>query len=145
MLRTNFLQEMNGAVVFLGCSNKELTDPYNPPSSTSGPYVVSGNNRCSFRFLISCRRVICLELIKEKHEDSKTRLHQFWMTIYCFPDPSNHAQRLVIRQIGSQENEMQATFIRMSDADKLITCRRNMKDLQASDLKGSLMPLTNIL
>ena len=47
-----FLQEMNGAVVFLGCTAKELVDPYNPPSGATGPYVVSGNNRCSFRFLI---------------------------------------------------------------------------------------------
>ena len=92
---------------------------------------------------ISCRRVICLELIKEKHPDSKTRLQKFWMGVYCFPDPNNRAQRILIRQIGSQENEMQATFIKMSDADKLSTCRRNMKDLHASDLKGSLMSLTN--
>jgi hypothetical protein len=59
------------------------------------------------------------------------------MDVYCFPDPSNAAQRLLIRQIGSQENEMQATFIRMSDADKLITCRRNMTDTDASEMKGS--------
>ena len=78
-----------------------------------------------------------MELIKEKHAESKGRLRQFW-SVYCFPNPNDHAQRLLIRQIGSEENEMQATFIKMSDADKLITCRRNIKDLYSSDLKGSL-------
>ena len=130
---------MNGAVVFLGCTAKQLVDPSNPPSNATGPYVVSGNNRCSFRFLISCRRLICLELIKEKHAESNTRLRQF----YCFPDPGSTAQRLLIRQIGSEENETQSMFIKMSDADKLITCRRNMKDLP-SDLKGSLISLINL-
>jgi len=134
---------MNGAVVFLGCTAKQLVDPSNPPSTATGPYVVSGNNRCAFRFLISCRRLICLELIKEKHPESKGRLWQFWMSVYCFRDPSNQAQRLLIRQIGSEENETQSMFIKMSDADKLITCRRNMKDLP-SDLKGSLISLINL-
>ena len=94
-------------------------------------------------FLSLVGELFALELIKEKHPESKTRLRKFWMDIYCFPDPTNSVQRVLIRQIGSQENEMQATFIKMSDADKLITCRRNMKDLHASDLKGSLMSLIN--
>ena len=61
---------MSGTVIFLGIEASKLVDPYNPPPGTSGPFVVSGNNRCSFHFLISCRRVICLELIKEKHPES---------------------------------------------------------------------------
>jgi hypothetical protein len=122
---------MSGAVVFLGVSAKRLLDPYNPPKGTAGPFVVSGNNRYSFLLLISCRRIICLELIKEGHPDSATRLRRFWMNVYCFPEPDEPAQRLIIRQIGSQENEMQATFIKMSDADKLVTCRRNMNDFAA--------------
>ena len=130
---------MSGAVIFLGVSVKDLADPYNPPEGASGPYVVSGNNRYSSRFLISCRRIICLELIKERHADSEGRLRKFWMDVYCFPDPKDRVQRVVIRQIGAQENELQATFIKMSDADKLITCRRNLLDVQDTDLKGSLI------
>ena len=134
---------MSGAVVFLDVAAKDLTDPYNPPKGASGPYVVSGNNRCSFQFLISCRRIICLELIKEHHPGSQTRLKI--LVMYCFIEPSRPAQKLLIRQIGSQENEMQATFIRMSDADKLITCRRNLQDVQEDVLRGAWMPVINLL
>ena len=31
---------------------------------------------------------------------------------------------------------MQATFIKMSDADKLVTCKRNMADASAKKLAG---------
>ena len=134
---------MFGTVIFLGVEASKLVDPCNPPPGASGPYVVSGNNRCSFPFLISCRRVICLELIKEKHPESETRLRKFWMEVYCFPDPSSRSQRLVIRQIGSEENELQATFIRMSDADKLITCKRNLQDVRDEDMKGAFDELIN--
>ena len=78
-----------------------------------------------------------MELIKEKHPESEGRLKKFWMEVYCFPDPSSRSQRLVIRQIGSEENELQATFIRMSDADKLITCKRNLQDVREEDMKGA--------
>ena len=130
--------------MFLGVSAKKLLDPYNPPKGATGPFVVSGNNRCSSLFLICCRRLICLELIKEQHPDSEGRLRKFWMDVYCFPEPSNPAQRLLIRQIGSQEDEMQAMFIKMSDADKLVTCKRNVLDL-STKFKGSLLTFLTFL
>jgi hypothetical protein len=86
-----------------------------------------------------------LELIKEGHPESATRLKKFWMEVYCFSDSSNRNQRLIIRQIGSEENELQATFIKMSDADKLITCRRNLKDVRDEDIKGSFPALLTFL
>ena len=91
----------------------------------------------SFSFLVS-RRIICLELIKEKHPASK-RLRTFWMCVYCFPDPSSAAQKLAIRSIGSVENEMQSTYCKMSDADRLITCKRNRIDAEETlKLKGEI-------
>ena len=76
-----------------------------------------------------------MELIKAKHPESQGWLRRFWMEVYCFPDPTDRAQRIVIRQIGSEENELQATFIKMCDADKLITCRRNLQDV-SEELTG---------
>ena len=82
-----------------------------------------------------------MEVIKEGHPESETRLRKFWMSVYCFPEPSNPSQRLLIRQIGSQENEMQATFLKMSDADKLVTCKRNLADVSAKNLHGDALEL----
>ena len=84
-----------------------------------------------------------MELIKAHHPDSDGRLRRFWMEVYCFPDPSDKAQRLLIRQIGSEENELQATFIKMCDADKLITCRRNLQDVNDEEMKGALNSYLN--
>ena len=49
------------------------------------------------------------------------------------PDPG---QRLAIRAIGSMENEVQANFSRMSDADKLATTKLNLID---ADKRGVIL------
>jgi len=73
-----------------------------------------------------------LELIKEcQEEDYKYR--QFWMKLYCFDNPRDPVQRLAIRSIGSVE---QQNFIKMSDADKLLTTRRNWIDSVKRGVKG---------
>lgn len=41
----SFQKELQGVVVFLGCSPKKLKDPLHPPEGSTGPFVVSGNNR----------------------------------------------------------------------------------------------------
>jgi len=84
-----------------------------------------------------------LELIKEKHPESHDRLRKFWCEVYCFPDINDRAQRPVIRQIGSEENELQATFIKMCDADKLVTCRKNLADVSDENLQGMFQPIIN--
>ena len=134
---------MGGAVICLGVSANQMQDPRTPPKGATGPFVVSGNNRYCFDFLVSCRWVICLELIKAKHAESEGRLRKFWMEVYCFPDIGDKAQRLVIRQIGSEENELQATFIKMCDADKLVTCRKNLADVSDENLQGMFHAIIN--
>src|SRR5574338_1141004 len=43
------------------------------------------------------------------------------------------------RQISSVENEMQSNFLRMSDADRLVTCKRNVLDAEAAGLAGGAL------
>ena len=81
------------------------------------------------------RRLICLELMEEDKEHAE-RYRWFWMQLFCFPNPKDANQRLAIRSIGSVENEMQALFIKVSDLDKLITCRRNVQDAKKMGIKG---------
>jgi hypothetical protein len=71
--------------------------------------------------------------------ENEARYRDFWMQLFCFPNPEDPNQRLAIRSIGSVENEMQAVYMKMSDVDKLITCRRNVQDVTKSKrpLKGS--------
>ena len=81
-------------------------------------------------------RIICLELMEEDKENEK-RYREFWMQLYCFPDPDDPQQRMAIRSIWSVENEMQAMYTRISDVDKLITCRRNVEDAMKSGIVGN--------
>ena len=52
------------------------------------------------------------------------------MKLYCFDQPTDPVQRLAIRAIGSMENEVQQNFMKMSDADKILTTRLNKKDCE---------------
>ena len=58
------------------------------------------------------------------------------MKVYCFNKPTDPGQRLAIRAIGSMENEVQANFIKMSDADKLATTKLNVMDAEKRGVVG---------
>ena len=58
------------------------------------------------------------------------------MKVYCFNKPTDPGQRLAIRAIGSMENEVQANFIKMSDADKLATTKLNVVDAEKRGVVG---------
>ena len=80
-----------------------------PPDGAAGPYVISGNNWFVFRFqelCLLCRLILCRELLGEMAADDPTRpyLETFEMSIYCFPDPTDAEQRLLIRTIGFADN-----------------------------------------
>ena len=85
-----------------------MTDKMAPPGC-GGPYVISGNNRFAidiFLYLLSCRMILCKELLDEMDPEDPTRkfLETFEMSVYCFPDPKAEEQRLMIRTIGFAEN-----------------------------------------
>jgi hypothetical protein len=76
-----------------------------------------------------------LELINEfPHQDYKWR--KFWMKIFCFDKPTDPTQRVAIRAIGSLENEVTANFIKMSDADKIMTTKLNRLDAEKRGVSG---------
>ena len=58
------------------------------------------------------------------------------MKVYCFNKPTDLGQRLAIRATGSMENEVQANFIKMSDADKLATTKLNVMDAEKRGVVG---------
>ena len=77
-----------------------------------------------------------MEIInKDKHPEPE-KFRDFYMSVFCFPDPLDPQQRLAIRTIGSVENEAQENFMRMSDPDKLMTCRANVQDAMRLNLIG---------
>ena len=73
----------------------------------------------------------------EEDKENEKRYRDFWMQLFCFPNPDDPQQRMAIRSIGSVENETQALCMKMSDVDKLITCRRNVEDAMKSGIVGN--------
>ena len=120
---------------YSGVAAKDLLDPHKFQSGQVVHMLCLATTGWFLFLDILFRRLICLELMQEDKEHEQ-RYRSFWMQLFCFPNPKDAYQRLAIRSIGSVENEMQAIFMKMSDMDKLITCRRNVQDAKKMNITG---------
>ena len=88
---------------------------------------------------VSSRREICLEILKNKEHPNPALFREFYMGVYCFPNPHEPTQALAIKSIGSAENELAAIFIQMADHEKLSTCREAIRKALQMGLKGNFL------
>jgi len=63
------------------------------------------------------------------------------MSVYCFPDPLDGKQAMIISAIGYAENQMAVYYIRMTDLEKIQTCKRCMDGGLQIGLKGYYLAL----
>ena len=83
----------------------------------------------------------CKKIIKEKLAGPKVpdaAFQTFTMSVYCFPDPASGKQALIISAIGYSENQMSEYYIRMTDLEKIQTCKRCMDGAMLMGMKGLL-------
>ena len=60
------------------------------------------------------------------------------MQVYCFPRPQVAEQAILIKSIGSTENELSDVMISMLDHEKLVICRDTVKRASKLGFSGNV-------
>ena len=126
-------------VIFVGVARKDLKDPHHPPADAEGPFVISGQNRfvtCFAHFLQ--RYYICKEIVDHKLHPNPALFRSFQMQIYCFPKAKDPKQLLLIKSLGSSENELAKIYVEMEDWEKLTVVREGLVNARKAKMKGLL-------
>src|SRR6185437_2618210 len=93
---------------------------------------------------LTLRVECCKKIIKEKLAGPKvpdSAFQTFTMSVYCFPNPKDGKQAMIISSIGYSENQMAEYYIRMTDLEKVQTCKRCLEGAQEIGLQGDSVAL----
>ena len=93
----------------------------------------------SFCVYLTVRVECCKKIIKDHLAGDNvpdTAYQNFTMSVYCFPNPDEGRQKMIISSIGFSENQMSEYFIRMTDMEKVQTCRKCVEGAKEMGLGG---------
>ena len=80
---------------------------------------------------------ICKEIINGGLHKFPDLFREFSMTIYCFDEPHNPEQSLLIKAIGTTSNELADVVIKMQDHEKLQACRDCVTRAKKLNIQGT--------
>ena len=85
------------------------------------------------------RYFICKEIIDHKLHENPALFRHFQMQIYCFPNPKDAKQLLLIKSLGSSENELSKIYVEMRDWEQLTVVREGLINARKAEMKGLLL------